>query len=510
MKKPTEKVCTILIKDEVSCAVMGLSPAHQDILVDKYAMLVPSRFHMAKFKLGVWDGKIPYFKNAGETYVNLLTEIVPIVEDWDYKIKLVDKRQAHVLVAPEIDNTLLSSVLINGKPLILRDHQVDIINALLENGGGIGKAATGAGKTFITGALTLIHEALDDLRVLTIVPNKTLVKQTYNDYVMLGIDSGIYYGDEKRTDHKHLVSTWQSLINNPNMMRDYDVVIVDEVHLAKGKSLQDLLITHGRHIAYRFGVTGTMPKEDIDQMAVKCALGNIVVDVNAKNLIDKKLLSSLDITILELEHNLEREYEVYKKNFRKSLTRATVMSYKEFKDSYLPDYQAEKSYNAQNKEHMAWIAGQLDTWRHEHGNVLCLVDGVKHGEKIVDLIDDAHFLSGGDSVKKRTAIYDQYAKRDDMLTVATAQIASTGLNIKRIFTLVYINFGKSGIKVIQSIGRGLRMDDDKSSVKVFDITNDFKYSRRHTTERVKFYKEEQYPYIKKRVKFAPKSSDIFD
>ena len=510
MKKRADNECTILIKDEVSCAIMGLKPMHADLLFKKYEMLVPNRFHMAKFKLGVWNGKIPYFKEAGETYVNLLEEIIPIIEEYDYKINLVDKRQAIVLSSPPIDNKLLDYVELKNGPLILHDHQVEVINALLKNGGGVGKASTGAGKTFVTGALTLIHEALDDLRVLTIVPNKTLVRQTHKDYLMLEIDAGIYYGDEKDTDHKHLVSTWQSLINQPHMMKDYDVVIVDEVHLAKGASLQKLLIQYGRHIAYRFGVTGTTPKEDIDKMAVHVALGPVVVDVGASKLIDKKLLASLDITVLELEHNLKTEYDEYKDNFKKTLTRSEVMTYQEFKNTYLPDYQAEKAYNNQHKEHMVWIAEHLELWRNEYGNLLCLVDGVKHGEKIVDLIEGAHFLSGSDKVKDRQAIYDQYAVRNDMLTVATAQIASTGLNIKRIYVVVYISFGKSGIKVIQSIGRGLRTDDDKDSVKVFDITNDLKYSKRHTNERIKYYKEENYPYVKKKIKFAPKSSDIFD
>jgi len=842
-----QRQCTILIKDEVICAVMGLEPTHSQLLVDQFAMLVPNRFHMAKFKLGVWDGKIPFFRDAGETYVNLLDQIVPILEDYDYKIKLVDKRVSTVYAIPEIDETLLSHIELNDEPLILRDHQVEVINKLCANGGGVAKASTASGKclapdtpiimfdgstkqikdivvgdkllgddntprtvlgttsgrspmykisptrngyddwicndkhiltlvanasnknvkknevidigideyikqtptfkhttkqfsvgfdgweesnfrldpyfiglwlgdgntnssmiwnidpeiieyiyevadntdcvvtireqndkdteccgyyitspnwrenpiwdvlkeyrnkdgvkyipteyitssreqrlqllaglldsdgymdksgyeivqkskpltesiillarslglrvscadkivndtiyyrmyisgdlsqvpckvarkqinthtsernslrsgfsveelaegdyvglvvdgnrrflksdftvvhnTFITGALTLIHEALDALRVLTIVPNKTLVKQTHKEYMMLGIDAGIYYGEQKDTDHKHLVSTWQSLIQKPFMMRDYDVVIVDEVHLAKGQSLQDLLIKHGKHIAYRYGVTGTMPKEEIDKMSVNVALGSVVVEVGAAKLIKKGILSNLKINILELEHNLTLEYEKYTREFKKSLTRPKVMSYIEYKDSFLPDYAAEKAYNTQFEPHLLWIVNKLEEIRNTDGNVLVLVDGIKHGQKLISYLDDATFLSGTDKVEDRQAIYEQYATRDDMLTIATAQIASTGLNIKRIFAVVFINFGRSSVKVIQSVGRGLRTDTDKDSVNVYDITTDMKYCRKHTTERIKFYKEEEYPHTKKKIKFAPTSSGLFE
>lgn len=502
--------CTIYVKDEVNCSVLGLDPEHTEELVKKFSILVPGRFHMAKFKLGVWDGTIAFFKTAGETYVNLLDDIVPILERHRYKIEIVDDRKVDIKKIVPIDNTYLSHIEMNGKPIILHDHQVDVINALTSNGFGIGKAATGAGKTLVTGAMTLIHEALDDLRVLTIVPNKTLVKQTYADYVMLGIDSGIYYGEEKHLNHKHLVSTWQSLIISPTMIRDYDVVIVDEVHGAKGQSLQTLLLQYGGDIAYRYGVTGTMPKEEIDLIAVKIAIGDVQVDVGGRELIDKGLLANLNIHVLELEHNLTREYDEYKRDFKKSITRPAPLTYTKYKDGYLPDYATEKAYNTKHHPHLTWIAKKIEEIRNTDGNVLILVDGVKHGETIHKLIDGSYFLSGADKVDDRKAIYDQYTDRDDMITIATAQIASTGLSIKRIFALVYINFGKSGIKVIQSVGRGLRTDDDKNFVNVYDIYSDMKFSRRHSAERIKFYKEEKYPYTKQKIKFAPRSSDLFD
>lgn len=508
MKK---RKCTIVVNDEVNCTILGLSDTHYEYFFKKYSILVPSRFHMAKFKLGIWDGTIAFFSKTGVTYVNLLEEIVPYLSSYGYKITVTDKRKAEILIPDPIDENYLSHVIMDdGNPLVLRDHQVRLVNALIENGGGLGKAATGAGKTFVTGALTLIYERLANLRVLTIVPNTTLVRQTHKDYVKLGLDAGIYYGKVKQTDTHHLVSTWQSLKNNPHLMKRYDVVIVDEVHMAKGPILQDLLLNHGKNIPYRFGVTGTLHKEDIDQMAVRIAVGEVVVDVPAIELINKKILSNLSIEVFELEHNFRNEFEEYKNTFVKTLTRKTPMTYTEYKDSYMPDYAAEKQYNQQHEEHLIWTAAKIEEYRDLYGNVLYLTDGVKHGQKLSKLIEGSYALSGKDSVEDREHIYEQYATRNDIITFATAQIASTGLDIKRIYVLGFSNFGKSGIKVIQSVGRGLRTDNDKDFVRVLDISHDMKYARRHTAERIKFYKEAEYPYQKKKQKFASIDSKLFD
>lgn len=474
-------------------------------------MLVPTRFYDIRFKLGQWDGKIPFFYQNGNTYLNLLDQIIPYIEDVGYDIELVDKRKTKVCTPEPIDNQYLSHLTFpDGSPLILRDHQVKVINALIKNGGGIGKAATGAGKTFITGCLTKLYEETCGYAAITIVPNKTLVRQTHKDYIWMGLDAGVFYGDKKDTGTKHLVSTWQSLKNNPQMLSKYKAVIVDECHQAKGPILQKLLLKSGGNIPVRFGVTGTMPKEDIDKMTVNMALGYEQIEVAASELIQKGFLSDLDIEVFVLQHDLTSEYEQYKRTWKRSLTEKKPVTYIQYKSSFLPDYASEKSFNNGCSAHMSWIAQKMQQMCLAHGNVLCLVDSVAYGRKLAGMTENAIFLSGKDKVADREAIYAQYAERDDIILIATAQIASTGLNIKRIFTLMYINFGKSGIKTIQSIGRGLRMDVDKNKVKVIDITNDLKYSKRHTNERLKFYDEANYPYVKKTVKFHSIDDDIFD
>lgn len=138
------------------------------------------------------------------------------------------------------------------------------------------------------------------------------------------------------------------------------------------------------------------------------------------------------------------------------------------------------------------------------GNVLCLVDGVKFGRRLAKEIDGAIFLHGPDKMKIRKEAYELFKHNNDVVLIVTAQIASTGLNIKRIFNLMFIDLGKSFIRIIQTIGRGLRKAPDKDFVNVTDICSDLKYSRKHCAERIKFYKDASYPYKKRIVDYKMK------
>lgn len=136
-------------------------------------------------------------------------------------------------------------------------------------------------------------------------------------------------------------------------------------------------------------------------------------------------------------------------------------------------------------------------------NVFCLVDGVRNGQKLADLVDGAVFVHGKDKAKARKEVYNLFRDNDNLVVIATIHIASTGLNIKRIFHMMAIDVGKSFIRIIQTIGRGLRKAPDKDSVGFTDICSDLKYSRKHLTERKKIYKEVQYQHkVKKKIEYA--------
>lgn len=218
------KTCTIRVLDEVNCAVLGLDDGHSQQLNKKYSPYMEGYFHSKKYKLGHWDGRISFYSKGGRTYTKLLPEIMVQVHKWGYKLKLVDNRSPINLNIPSIDENYFSD-----QDIILGDHQVKAANAIFENGGGIVRAGTGAGKTLICAAMAKQYVDVHNLKVLMIVPNTDLIYQGIEDFNNIGLDDvGEYSGDEKDLSHPITISTWQALQNNPQLMGMFQVAIVDE------------------------------------------------------------------------------------------------------------------------------------------------------------------------------------------------------------------------------------------------------------------------------------------
>lgn len=492
------------ILDEVSCIFVGLHGDHTTKLYELFGVHVPGYFFQPLYKLGRWDGKARFFQMNGKTHIYLLGKILPKLKTWGYTIEIEDLREGTVVFPDPIDNTLFSHIkhIDTGASTILRDHQVDAVNALIQDGNGIVIAATGAGKTILCASLCHVY-GQHGIRTLTIVPSQDLIKQTKADYnTYLGAANvGEYSGTKKDVSPQHVVSTWQALKNNPKIIQQFQMVIVDECHGLKGAQLTKILTDHAARMPYRFGVTGTLPKEPADQMSVHVAVGEVKYTVNASDLIDKGILSRLHIDVFQLEEDLEAEYKQFcaeEVSFGEK-----PPTYIQFKDGYFPDFTAEKNYLQKNGDRIEWIAAMIEQKRDEKkGNVLCLVDNIAFGRKLAKLIPNAIFVNGQDVKQKdRKGIYDMFKDADDLVVIATVHVAGTGLSINRIFHLFLIDSGKSFIRVIQAIGRGLRMANDKDFVSVYDICSDLKYSKRHTTERLNYYKEALYPFKKHKVKY---------
>lgn len=353
--------------------------------------------------------------------------------------------------------------------------------------------------TFMCAALCAAYDK-KGIRTLTIVPDQTLIKQTKREYINCGLDTGEYSGSEKSTEHAHVVSTWQALKNNPKIVELFQMVIVDECHGLRGNVLKNILIDHCANVPYRFGFTGTLPKEQTDRLAVFVAVGPVKHSIGARELIDMGQLANLHIDVIQLEEDLQKQYQEFcaEVNFGKPPT------YAQFKDGYFPDFSAEKSYLHRNNDRIAWIAAYIEAKRNnKKGNVLCLVDNIAFGRQLAQFIPNAIFVNGQDikKVEDRQAVYDLFKDRDDLVVIATVHIAGTGLSIRRIFNLVLVDIGKSFIRVIQAIGRGLRMADDKDSVNISDICSDLKYGKKHLKQRIDYYNEAQYPYKKHKVDY---------
>jgi len=496
------KECRILLIDEVNCACLGLSRDHAAYLYEKYGIHTENYFFNPKFQLGSWDGKIRYFHKTGKTFITLLDEIVPIIIGLGYEISVEDKRVALPIAPPPIDKDFFSDIIgKDGKPWEVRDYQVELVNSLLASGNGIGIAGTGAGKTSMCAALALSYERAGNLRSLIIVPDTTLTDQTKDAYAQFGLDVGEFSGELKDLDHQHVVSTWQTLKNDPTVITQFKMVIVDEAQGLRGPVLSKLMNEYGKHISYRFGVTGTLPEGESDATAVRVAVGSVQYEIPAHVLIAQGHLSTLNIDIIQLSVNLKKEYEKFKEEV-KSDPELSKTTYGKFKDSYFPDFTAEKSFLHSQESRQRWIAQDLiNKSTLSKGNVLCLVNGVAFGKKLAAMIPGSVFLHGKDKKAVRKEIYKSFADQDNLIVIATVHIAGTGLDIERIFNLVFVDIGKSFIRVIQAIGRGLRKAHDKDHVDVADICSDLKYSKRHVARRIKHYKEAQYPHKKRKVDY---------
>lgn len=480
---------------------------------EEYGRFAPNYFFNPRYKFGPWDGKIRYFQKTGKTYVYLLDEIIPRVVGLGYKIKLDDQRMGiQVTPKPVTENYFNTRGVVdnNDNPWIMRDYQVELVNALLAEGYGVGIAGTGSGKTSLCAALALSYEEEADFRSIIIVPDKNLTEQTVREYERFGVDVGEYSGTRKNLIPKHIVSTWQALQNTPPIINLFDVVIVDECHKLKGQVLTELLNVYGKNIAHRFGVTATLPKEETDLQAVMIAVGPVRYEIPSHKLIEQGHLAKLHIDIMQLSADLHVEYEEFLKEWHEankplqsSLSNTKPPTYKQFKDGYFPEWSAEKRYLQQEPARLQWIADYIELRRDmRKGNVLCLVNGVQVGKDLAKIVPSAHFVHGKDKMKVRREIYQLFDSDSDIVVFATVNIASTGLDIPRIFNLMFVDVGKSFIRTIQSIGRGLRKANDKDFVLVTDICSDFKYSKRHLRERIKHYHEAKYPYTKRIVEYS--------
>ena len=494
------KQVLLTIEDEIRCTFTGLDREHVALFVEAYALFAPNHFFNPQYKLGNWDGRIRYFTWHGQTYVTLIPEIVPSIKKLGYKITIDDKRQGVFFDPEPITEDYFSHIISphDGNPVKLRDYQVKFVNSLMAHGNGIGVAATSAGKTYICGALTDAYRKVGATSAV-IVPNTDLIRQTRTEFASLEIETGEYSGNKKDVNGRDIiVTTWQALQNNPTILTDRDVILVDETHGARGNVLQKLLNEACAHNPHRFGVTGTMPDHPTENMSVRCAIGPVLDTISASELIDRGVLATLDINIIQLKTNLRKQYEEYVETYAGADDE--LVSYEQFKLTYFADYTAEKNFLAKNTDRLNWIVGKIME-RRNTGNVLGLVSSVKMGKLLASMVPNSHFVYGDDDDKVRAEAYELFKKGNDVVVFATYGIASTGLSINRIHELFLIDIGKSFIRVIQSIGRGLRKAADKDHINIWDICSDLVYSKKHLTKRKAMYKKAEYPHKVKKVDY---------
>jgi superfamily II DNA or RNA helicase len=476
------KQCKIIVKDEVNVKIEGLELSERKALMKMFEYEIPGARYLPAVRLGRWNGKVSYFSLAGSTYINLLPEILPYLDKVGYDIELEDLRDYSTTftfdkVSEDTfkDKNWPKGHTKEGTPVVLRDYQIELVNNFLENPQSLQEIATGAGKTLMTAALSNSVEKYG--RSIVIVPNKSLVTQTEADYINLGLDVGVYFGDRKEYNKTHTICTWQSLNNMLKKTKAGEAeveigdfiegvvcVMVDEVHMAKADALKTLLTGVFAKVPIRWGLTGTIPKAKFEAQSISVSLGNVIGKLSASELQDQGVLARCYVNIMQLQDG------------------------KEF-----TNYQSELKHLLEDSERLDKIASLINGIN-DTGNTLILVDRVNAGKEIVSRLPGSVFVSGATNMNERKEEYDEVATSTNKIIVATYGVAAVGINIPRIFNLVLIEPGKSFVRVIQSIGRGIRKAEDKDHVQIYDITSSCKFAKRHLTQRKAFYKEANYPF----------------
>ena len=460
-----------------------LQPSESKELAEYFTFEVPGAKCMPMYRNRVWDGKIRLFSPAsGEIYVGLL----------DYVKNYCDKNNISYIEEENVDDTrdVMGTVVrgfvrslkpkSKGKSLKIRDYQLEAVQLALSRNRALILSPTASGKSLIIYSLVRYYQMAGE-RTLILVPTTSLVEQMYSDFEDYGWSSGtycqkVYQGYTTKIENDVVISTWQSIYKMPKKyFEQFGCVIGDEAHMFKAKSLTGIM-TKLHRCKYRFGFTGTLDGTQTHRLVLEGLFGPVEKVTSTKELMDKKSLAKLNIKCIILKH----------KNIREKLS-----------------YAEELDYIVTNEKRIDFVVNLL---QHLRGNTLCLFQLVeKHGKILYDRIgeDNAFFVYGATSAEQREEIRAIVDKSDNSTTIASYGTFSTGINIRNIHNIVLASPSKSKIRVLQSIGRGLRTSSTKDSVLIYDIADDLgkdNYTLRHFTERLNIYNEEQFDYEINKVK----------
>tara|TARA_R110002153_G_scaffold80311_1_gene204307 strand:+ start:1906 stop:3348 length:1443 start_codon:yes stop_codon:yes gene_type:complete len=465
--------------------------AHQiPELREYFSFFVPGHKYMPAFKSRRWDGKIKLFNQiTRELNVGLYAHLKKFCADRMYPIELIDNPEyGH----PENKNQVPHQELIKfqgelGMPFPLRDYQYDAVTHGIEQKRAILLSPTGSGKSFIIyNLMRWFMDAYDGQKILVVVPTTSLVEQMHKDFADYGFDPElchkIYGGKEKVTDKQILISTWQSIYKFPaEWFEQFGCVFGDEVHLFKAKSLSGIM-NKCINAPYRFGTTGTLDGTETNKLVLEGLFGPTKTVTLTRDLQVQGTLAQIDISILLLRYHNDVCHMMQGKT-----------------------YQEEMDYIVTNEKRNKLITNlALD----QKGNTLVLFQFVeKHGKVLFDMMRDKaedgrkiFYVSGEVDAADREQIRGIVEGQKDAIIVASLGTFSTGINIKNLHNIVFASPSKSQVKVLQSIGRGLRQSENGVATKLYDIADDMhiqshkNFTLRHSAERIKIYTKEQFPY----------------
>ena len=460
-------------------------------LTDYFTFEVPGAKFMPHYRKKLWDGKIRLFSpHNGRIYVGLL----PYIKEFcsrnsiEYIIEKGVENERNV-IRESVRDFATSLRPKNGKKFIqFRDYQIDAIWHAIRTNRCLLLSPTASGKSLIIYTLVRYYHLMN-LKTLILVPPTSLVEQMYSDFIDYGWKDEyihrVYAGHDKGSVKPVVISTWQSLykLHRPYFAQ-YGCIIGDEAHLFKAKSLTDIMTRSG-DCKYRFGLTGTLDGTQTHRLVLEGLFGKVTQVTTTKELMDNKTLAKLNIDCIVLKHTDEECKRIRKYTYAEEL-------------NYIV------SHTKRNK----FIENLCKTIK---GNTLVLFQLVdKHGvllyNELKKLDKKVFFVYGGTTTETREKIRGIVEKEKDSLIIASYGTFSTGINIRNINNVVFASPSKSRVRVLQSIGRGLRQSKTKTSVKLFDVSDNVSYKSRqnftyrHFNERLNIYKQENFNYEISRVK----------
>ena len=458
-------------------------------LSEYFSFDVPGAKFMPAFKSRAWDGKIRLFNAlAGELSAGLFVYLIEFCKDKGYIVDIEESDYGFPFHDKKIDRDRLADFYKHLKlPYDIRDYQHDAVSTALDRRRAVLLSPTGSGKSLIIYALLRHVLGTEKRKILVIVPTTSLVEQLYKDFSDYGYDvenkvHRLYSGKDKHTQKRVIISTWQSIYKLPKVwFEQFDAVFGDECHGFKSKSLSSIM-NKSTEAKYRFGTTGTLDGTTTHKLVLEGLFGPVYQVTTTKELQDNDTLAPLDITVLNLKYS-----DTTRENFGEQ------------------SYQDEINFIIKHDKRNKFVRNLALS---QNGNTLVLFHRVEqHGEVLFQLIKDkaaegrkVFFVSGKVDTDDREAIRHIVESQQDAIIVASMGTFSTGINIRNLHNIIFASPSKSQIKVLQSIGRGLRKSDDGSTTKLFDIADDLHWRTRknftllHSFERVKIYQKEQFNF----------------
>jgi superfamily II DNA or RNA helicase len=477
-------------------------------LRDYFSFMVPGAQYMPMFKKRIWDGKIRLFDILSSTLPRgLKTYLNKFCEDRGYSINIKENKNSLCITEEKLSQFYDSlQVSVKGQAVKMHDHQQKAILHALNHHRCVLISPTGSGKSLIIYALVRFLQSVlkSDRKILILVPTVGLVTQMESDFFDYSkLDKSwsstknihkISAGVDKETKKQIIVSTWQSIYKLPKTWFDqFDVVFFDECHQAKAESINFI----GQKLSkawFRIGTTGTLDQAQAHRLSIEGILGPAVQFIQTKGLMNKGLLAKLGIDCIILKYNDEERQFIKKQKYIDELKWIVT--------------------NGQRNEFIKELALRTK------GNTLVLFNYVEdHGKPLAALLEAAgtdrkiYLIHGKTEAESREYIRKVIDRESNAILVASFGTTSTGINIVNLDNIIFASPTKSIIRLLQSIGRGLRVSEKKKTLKVYDIVDDLCWKShknhifRHFEERVKIYKKEKFDHTIHAMSFKNLSED---